>query len=40
MEELTRSKVDEVGWNIKNLTKSLEIADKNIEATELDNELK
>lgn len=40
MEELTRSKVDEVGWNIKNLMKSLEIADKNIEATGLDNELK
>lgn len=40
MEELTRTKVDEVGWNIKNLIKSLEIADKNIEATELDNELK
>ena len=40
MEEITRSKVDEVGWNIKNLMKSLEIADKNIEATGLDNELK
>ena len=40
MEEITRSKVDEVEWNIKNLMKSLEIADKNIEATGLDNELK
>ena len=40
MEELTRSKVDEVGWNIKNLMKSLELTEKNIEATELDNELK
>lgn len=40
MEELTRSQVDEVKWNIKNLMKSLEIADKNIEATGLDNELK
>ena len=40
MEEITRSKIDEVGWNIKNLMKSLEIADKNIEATGLDNELK
>ena len=40
LEEVTRAKVDEVGWNIKNLMKSLEIADKNIEATELDNELK
>lgn len=40
MEEFTRGKVDEVGWNIKNLMKSLEIADKNIEATSLDNELK
>lgn len=40
MEEITRSKVEEVGWNIKNLMKSLEIADKNIEATGLDNELK
>lgn len=40
MEEFTRGKVDEVGWNIKNLIKSLEMADKNIEATGLDNELK
>ena len=40
MEEMTRAKVDEVGWNIKNLMKSLEIADKTIEATGLDNELK
>lgn len=40
MEEITRSKVNEVEWNIKNLMKSLEIADKNIEATGLDNELK
>jgi hypothetical protein len=40
MEEFTRSSVDEVGWKIKNLMKSLEIADKNIKATELDNELK
>lgn len=40
MEEITRSKIEEIGWNIKNLMKSLEIADKNIEATGLDNELK
>lgn len=40
LEEITRSKNDEVGWNIKNLMKSLELADKNIEATDLDNELK
>ena len=40
MEELTRGKVDEVNWNVKNLMKSLELADKNIQATNLDNELK
>lgn len=40
MEELTRGKVDEVSWNVKNLMKSLELADKNIQATDLDNELK
>ena len=40
MEEFTRGKVDEVGWNVKNLMKSLEIADRNIQATDLDNELK
>ena len=33
-------KVDEVGWNIKNLIKSLELTEKNIRATDLDNELK
>ena len=40
LEEVTRAKVDEVGWNVKNLMKSLELADKNIQATDLDNELK
>lgn len=40
MEEFTRGKVDEVGWNVKNLMKSLELADRNIQATDLDNELK
>lgn len=40
MEEFTRGKVDEIGWNIKNLMKSLELADRNIQATDLDNELK
>lgn len=40
LEEVTRAKVDEVGWNIKNLMKSLELADRNIQATDLDNELK
>lgn len=40
LEEVTRAKVDEVGWNIKNLMKSLELADRNIRATDLDNELK
>ena len=40
MEEVTRAKVDEIGWNIKNLMKSLELADRNIQATDLDNELK
>ena len=39
-EEVTRAKVDEVGWNIKNLMKSLELTDRNIQATDLDNELK
>ena len=40
MEEFTRGKVDEVSWNVKNLMKSLEMADRNIQATDLDNELK
>ena len=40
LEEVTRAKVDEVGWNIKNLMKSLELADRNIKAADLDNELK
>ena len=40
MEEFTRGKVDEVSWNVKNLMKSLEVADRNIQATDLDNELK
>lgn len=40
LEEITRAKVGEVGWNIKNLIKSLELADRNIRATDLDNELK
>lgn len=40
LEEVTRAKVDEVGWNIKNLMKSLELADRNIQAADLDNELK
>lgn len=40
MEEFTRGKVEETGWNVKNLMKSLELADKTIESTDLDNELK
>lgn len=40
LEEITRAKIDEVGWNIKNLIKSLELTDRNIKATDLDNELK
>lgn len=40
LEEITRAKVDEVGWNIKNLMKSLELTDRNIRAADLDNELK
>ena len=28
LEEITRAKVDEVGWNIKNLMKSLELTDQ------------
>lgn len=40
MEELGRSKVDETGWNVKNLMKSLDMMDKNIEATGLANELR
>ena len=40
IEEMTRAKVDEVGWNIKNLQKSLEYTEKQIRGTDLDNELK
>ena len=40
LEELNRAKVDEIGWNIKNIEQSIELIGKNIEATELDNELK
>ena len=40
MEELGRSKVDETGWNIRNIEKSIELMGRNIEATDLDNELK
>lgn len=40
MEEFTRGKAEETGWNVKNLMKSLELADKTIESTDLDNELK
>lgn len=40
IEELTRAKVDEVPWTIKNLQKSLDYTDRQIRATDLDNELK
>lgn len=40
MASLTSAKEDEVWWNIKNLEKGLEMIDKSIEGTELDNELK
>lgn len=40
LEEFTRGKVEETGWNVKNLMKSLELADKTIKSTDLDNELK
>uniref|UniRef100_A0AAU8AZ90 DNA pilot protein n=1 Tax=Dulem virus 218 TaxID=3145695 RepID=A0AAU8AZ90_9VIRU len=40
LEELNRAKVDEIGWNIRNIEKSIELMGRNIEATDLDNELK
>ena len=39
-EELTRGQVDETSWNIKNLIKSVNMAEKMIEGAGLDNELK
>lgn len=40
LEEMNRSKVDEIGWNIKYIEKSIAAMSKNIEETDLDIELK
>jgi len=40
LEEINRSKVDEIGWNIKYIEKSIAAMSKNIEETDLDIELK
>lgn len=40
LEELNRTKVDEVGWNIKNIEKSIDKIESEINGTNLDNELK
>ena len=40
LEELNRAKVDEVGWNIKNIEKSIDKMEAEINGTNLDNELK
>ena len=40
LEELNRAKVDEVGWNIKNIEKSIDKMESEINGTNLDNELK
>lgn len=40
LEELNRTKVDEVGWNIKNIEKSIDKMESEINGTNLDNELK
>lgn len=40
MTSLTGAKEDEVGWNIKSIEKGLEMMEKSIEGTGLDNELK
>ena len=40
LEELNRTKVDEVGWNIKNIEKSIDKIESEISGTNLDNDLK
>lgn len=40
LEELNRTRVDEVGWNIKNIEKSIDRMEAEINGTNLDNELK
>ena len=40
LEELNRTKIDEVGWNIKNIEKSIDKMESEINGTNLDNELK
>lgn len=40
LEELNRTRVDEVGWNIKNIEKSIDKMESEINGTNLDNELK
>ena len=40
LEELNRTRVDEVGWNIKNIEKSIDKMEAEINRTNLDNELK
>lgn len=40
LEELNRTKVDEVGWNIKNIEKSIDKMEAEINRTNLDNDLK
>lgn len=40
LEELNRTRVDEVGWNIKNIEKSIDKMEAEINGTNLDNELK
>ena len=40
LEEMNRSKVDEIGWNIKYIEKSITAMSKNIEESGLDIELK
>lgn len=40
LEELNRAKTDEVGWNIKNIEKSIDKMEAEINGTNLDNDLK
>lgn len=40
LEELNRAKVNEVGWNIKNIEKSIDKMESEINGTNLDNDLK
>lgn len=40
IEEMNRNKTEEIGWNIRNIEKGIDFMERNIEATELSNELK